>query len=63
VTLGQLSRVAIVGAVDLEDRLVQVAGDWRDERDLEWSRRDDDLARRELLVRRRHDVRPVSLGE
>jgi hypothetical protein len=37
-----LSRVSIVGAVDLEDRLIQVAGDWRDEGDLEWSRRADD---------------------
>jgi hypothetical protein len=63
VTLGQLSRVSVVGAVDLEDGLIQVASGRRDERNLEWPGRDDDLARREFLVRRRHDVRSVSLGQ
>ena len=61
--LGQLRRGSIVGAVDLEDGLIQVGSDRRDEGDLEWSGRDNNLARRELRIRRRHHGRSVSLGD
>ena len=52
--VGKLRRVAIVGAMDLEDRLVQITSDGGHEGDLERAGRDDDLVRREFLVRGRH---------
>ena len=45
----KLRRVAVVGAVDLEDRVVEVTGDGRNEGHLERTGRNDDLVRRELL--------------
>ena len=61
--IGQLGRVAVVSAMDLDDRVVEVARNGRNEGDLERAGRNDDLLRRELLVRGRHDVSPSGFGE
>ena len=62
VSVGQLSRVSIVGAVDLSDSLVP-SRQSRLRRNLERTGCDDDLVRRESLIRSRYDVCPGMLGE
>src|SRR6476646_12130737 len=55
-TLWQLRRISVVGAVDLEDLVVGVVDHSRDERGLERSGRNDDLVRAERILRGLREV-------